>query len=397
MRIAVIRGAYLNQAEMASYQPLVKNHQLEAFASLKPIDGDFKFKVTNCFSPMDIPQCLFINKKIKMAIMNRLLGDSMLLWGIGDFFRKAKNDNKMFDIIHTAETYFYYTQQSLDIKKKGYAKKVVVTVWENIPHNHEGIKKRKAFKKRTIQEADHFLAVTKQAKKALVSEGCHPRKVSVIPMGVDLDKFKPRFIKGTPCKSARGPLVILFVGRLEKEKGVWELLEAFRELKNNFQSFNHVQDKFSIFNFQLNMIGQGSQKEKLLFKIREWGLNNHVTIKARKYHEMPLIYQNADIFVLPSKVTKYWQEQFGMVLVEAMASCLPIVATSSGAIPEVVGDAAILVPAGDSQSLERGIFKLINNPSLQADLAKRGLERARKYFDAQKIAKEIEKMYVDIL
>ena len=86
-----------------------------------------------------------------------------------------------------------------------------------------------------------------------------------------------------------------------------------------------------------------------------------------------------------------------MVLVEAMASGLPIVAYQSGAIPEIVGNAGILIKEGDRKNLAASIKRLCETKELRDKLGKIGRARAEKYFDAKKTAKQIAKLYMKLL
>ena len=375
-----MRGAYFNWGEMVNFLPLSSRHTLIGLTSNRPIHSTYSFPIKQFFCPADLPDWLFGNKRIKFGILNRLFGDAMMLVGLENYFREEYERGRGIDIAHTAETYFYFTQQCLDAKKKGYVKKVVVTVWETIPFNHEGIRGRKEFKQRTIREADHFLAVTERAKEALIQEGCPKEKITVIPMGVDIKLFTP--CKGSPCEGAGAALSILFVGRLEKEKGVWVLLEAVKNLYKTHKE-----------KFRVTMIGEGSQKGALIDAIREVSLKEVVEIKSVDYFEIQKEYQQADIFVLPSLPTKYWEEQYGMVLVEAMASGLPIIGSDSGAIPEVLGDAGIIVPHGNVRKLTGAIAQMVENKKKRVQLGKKSLERARIFFDNAEIFNKIEKLY----
>src|SRR3989344_5975033 len=177
---------------------------MTAFGSLTSYHDQFSFPVVKLPSPMDIPDFPY-----KMPILNRLFVDAHYLVGL-------ENRLKGFDIVHTAETYFHYTQQCLNAKRKGYVKKVNATVLENIPFNNEGIWGRKNYKRRSREELDHIIALTNKTKEALLAEGADPQKITVISHFVDTKRFKPSKTElSRRNASGRRDFTILFSGRLE--------------------------------------------------------------------------------------------------------------------------------------------------------------------------------------
>ena len=177
--VALVRGKFLNQYEMQSYEPLVDRYDLTAFGSMRPFHDTFAFPTVKLWSPMDIP-----NFPYKMPIVNRLTIDAQYLWGL-------EKRLTGFDIAHTAETYYHYTSQALRAKREGRVQAVVVTVLETIAHNNEGIWGRRGMKETARNEVDHFIAVSKRAKDALIAEGTNPNKITVIPYGIDTKRFSP--------------------------------------------------------------------------------------------------------------------------------------------------------------------------------------------------------------
>ena len=373
LRVALVRGKHLNPYELQTYSSLTKQVDFVGFSSFANTFSTFPFPVERLFSPIDLVgygERIGIPYRLSLGIVNRLFIDAHFLLGL-----ESKLEG--FDIAHTADTYYHFTQQCLRAKKQGFVKKVVATVWENIPFNNEGIWGRRSFKQRAIREVDHFIATTKQARDTLITEGCDPDKITVIYPGIDLNRFKPR-------KLRKDVKQILFVGRLVKEKGIWTIFEAFKQLYETFPDI------------KLRYCGDGEEKQALQKAIAEAGLVEAVSIMSAPYDQMPQVYHGADIFVLASHETKYWKEQFGMVLVEAMASWLPIVATNTGAIPEVVGEAGIIIKP-EATELKNSLEKLISDPQLRLTLRQKAELRAKRYFDQVKNGKQILDLFQNLI
>jgi len=382
MKIAIVRGKYLNKYEMQYYEPLVRKYKLVGFGSLSPIHDKFAFPVVKLPSPMDLP-----NFPYKMPILNRLFVDAQYLLGL-------EGKLQGFDIAHSAETYMHFTQQCLNAKKRGYVKKVVATVSENIPFANEGIWGRKKFKKRALEEVDYFVAISQRAKEALILEGCPEEKITVIGHHIDTKKFKiqnPKSkIPACPLGRQNSKLInILFVGRMEWSKGVYEVIFSAKKLLTDPELKNY--------SLNFTLVGEGGEEKRIFDLEKKLGIEKWLVHKVVSYEKMPEEYQKADIFLAPSLLTRHWQEQFGMVLIEAMACALPIVTTLSGAIEEVVGEAAVKVQPGDFFSLTRAIKNFILNPKARREYGKKARERAVKYFDIEIGAKKLEEVYKKVL
>jgi len=361
MKVAIVRGKYLNRFEMQNYASLASRFEMVGYASLFPIHSDVGFSVKKLASPMDLPDFPF-----KLAFLNRVMIDAMYLFGLEQQLRG-------FNLACVRETYFHFTQQALNAKQKGLVKKVIVTCSETIPFNHQGIWGRKRFKQRTIALADHFHCLTKRAKDCLVKEGVDPGKISVIGYGIDLDRFKPRLKKVI----GRNRLNLLFVGRLEEQKGIKELLEAYRRIKRDYPEVS------------LRIIGNGPLRSV----IEKQGIKTETI----PYSKMPAVYHQADIFVLPSRPTKHWEEYYGMALLEAMASGLPVVTTDCGAIPEVVGDAALILPHSNPEKLHSSLKQIISNTKKREIYGRKAYHHAKKYFDCRKQADKIGLLWREVL
>ncbi len=369
-RLAIVRGKFLNRFEMQQFEGLVPRYDITAFASRTPIHADFAFPTVRLVSPVDIPSFPY-----KMPILNRVFTDAHYLVGLEAKLRG-------YDIVHTAETYYHYTQQCLNAKRMGHVRRVVVTAWETRPHANEGIRGRSQFKKRARKHADHFVAATERAREALVSEGVVPSRISVIGPHIDTERFRP------VVKKHHG-LTVLFCGRFEKEKGVLDLLEAFGMLA--------ADRRFRTESLRIRFVGDGSLRGVITEKLAAFPPDWHSNVESATYLEMPAIYQSADLFVAPSIPTPTWEEQFGMVLMEAQASGLPIITTRTGGIPENVGNAAVLVEPGDAMAIALSLKDLLSHRIKRRILGSRARKRAVTVHDISHGVRQLDTLYRSLL
>jgi glycosyltransferase involved in cell wall biosynthesis len=203
------------------------------------------------------------------------------------------------------------------------------------------------------------------------------KQITVIPNGVDLDEFKP------VSSPSGNPFTILVVSRLIRRKGIEYLLDAVRLLRE--RSTQPV---------QLLIAGDGLFREGLKRRVKENNLENIVTFLGSIPHEkLPAIYQQADLFCLPSLA-----EGMANVILEALASGLPIIATkTSGSLelvhPEVNG---LLVQKADPADLMEKILILLNDPLKRRDFGQKSREMA-KQFSWPMVTGMYEKIYKQIV
>ena len=170
----------------------------------------------------------------------------------------------------------------------------------------------KPFGRRIFEQADKIIAVSKYEEQLLINDFAIDKgKISVIPNGISLGKYDNR--KAIPRESG----VILFVGRLEKYKGVQHIIETLPLLDKHFC---------------LEIVGEGRYKANLLSLTRKMGLNDRVEF----YQELPQqellnMYAKAGVFVLLSR-----QEAFSIVIAEALASKTPCIVANTSALTEWV-------------------------------------------------------------
>ena len=304
------------------------------------------------------------------------------------YYLSLKKYLKGFDVVYSCDiTRSAYTLASL---KDELGFKFLLSWWENIPYRAAFDERTSYHKRHIMEKVDMFLPFTETAKKVLQIEDVPEEKIEVIYPGVDLERFKP----GTKPEDLlaknnipKNSFVILYVGKLVSWKGVHNLVYAAKILKDK-----------GIKDFVVAVAGRGAQKENMEKIIKETKTEGHFRfLNFISYDEMPDVYRMADVFALPSYPTMIWQEQFGMVLVEAMACGKPIIASASGSIPEIIGDAGLTFVPGDFFEFAKKLALFIENRNLAHEVGQKGRRRAEEYFDARKNALSIYKMYRKVL
>jgi glycosyltransferase involved in cell wall biosynthesis len=112
---------------------------------------------------------------------------------------------------------------------------------------------------------------------------------------------------------------------------------------------------------------------------------------------MPRVLGGFDVLVLPSRSTPSWVEQFGRVLVEAMACGVPVIGSSSGEIPHVIGDAGLVFPEGDVEALRGQLAMLAASPEERRRLGELGRQRALAAYTQARIAEATYRVYLEML
>jgi glycosyltransferase involved in cell wall biosynthesis len=148
----------------------------------------------------------------------------------------------------------------------------------------------------------------------------------------------------------------------------------------------------------LRLVGDGPYRPRLEALSAKLGLAERVQFEPWKpAAEMPDYLSGLDVLVLPSLTRRNWKEQFGRVLVEAMACEVPVIGSSSGEIPHVIGDAGLVFPENDVAALRDALSELMNDPGLRAQLSQRGRARVLEHYTQQRIATETYDVYQRLL
>jgi glycosyltransferase involved in cell wall biosynthesis len=229
------------------------------------------------------------------------------------------------------------------------------------------------FERSVFRRSAYAIAGTTEALRVLRAKG-YAGPGAVIPQfGVDPDLFSP------DGRTIGGPPVIGFVARLVEEKGVLVLLDALAGLGGAWR---------------LHVIGSGPLEAKARRRAARLAIAHRITWeRGIPSTQVPERLRTFSLLVQPSLTRRHWKEQFGRALVEAMACGVPVVGSTSAEIPNVIGTAGLVVPEGDPLALRAAIARLLDDPTLRADLARRGRARALECYTHQRIAEQTVGVY----
>ncbi len=221
---------------------------------------------------------------------------------------------------------------------------------------------------------DHIFCASHEAVDVLHRQG-FAGSTSVLPL-VGVDR---RSSFAQPVPKLRETLglsgtVLGYVGRLVQDKGIDLFIRAVAQLPQPIA---------------LLIVGSGPLQTQLQELVADLGLSGRCRFIGNVAPEEVPRYMNImDILVLPSRTTTHWKEQFGRVLVEAMACKVAVVGSDSGAIPEVIGDGGRIFKENDLVDLTRVLNELVTNTTLRQTLANQGYQRVEAHYTAERVAEQ---------
>ncbi|MBP1707255.1 MAG: glycosyl transferase group 1, partial [Chloroflexi bacterium] len=235
------------------------------------------------------------------------------------------------------------------------------------------------FLKKWFERLDGRIAVSPPARDFINKH--FPSTYDIIPNGIDLDYFSPA---NSPLPEFQDEKTnILFVGRLENRKGLEYLLKAYRLIKPDCP------------NCRLIVVGPGTRlRRKYEKNIAESGLPDVVFTGRVDNKELPRYYKTADIFCAPAT----GHESFGIVLLEAMATGKPVIASDISGYRSVIADGldGILVPPKQEVPLAQAISSLMQNKTLRLQIGEKGRRKSLD-FGWDKVSRRVMDYYTRIL
>jgi len=285
-----------------------------------------------------------------------------------------------------------YAQMITLNKLLGLKAKNLFFTWWNLPYNLKfPVSLLEAY---NLSNTHGVIAGNQDGVEVLRQHGYHG-PIKVMPqLGVDESRFRPQ--PQPELKSQLGiqpdDFVVGFVGRFVEEKGLLTLGKALAGLQGH--------------PWKWLLLGRGPLQSVLVEKAAEWGIKDQVIlVESVPHDEVPSYINLMNTLVLPSETnTQFktltaagWKEQFGHVLIEAMASKVPVIGSDSGEIPYVIEDAGLVFPEGDVAALQNCLQQLMEQPELAQKLAQLGYERAMSQYTNQALARQLLDFYKQLL
>jgi glycosyltransferase involved in cell wall biosynthesis len=173
-----------------------------------------------------------------------------------------------------------------------------------------------------------------------------------------------------------------FVGALTRQKGVTILLEAMSRIRESTRCL---------------IVGDGPERRRLESHARSLGIDSRVEFAGTvPHHRIPDILRSLQVFVLPAVSLPGLEERFGRVLVEAMASGVPVVASDSGQIPSVVGEGGRIYPEGDPDALAEALEDILGNRAGAREMGSRARRRAVEHFSWEVVGRMTRAVYESV-
>ena len=245
--------------------------------------------------------------------------------------------------------------------------KLVFSTFQNITKRYPW--PLSSFERRSMTRADSWIAFGELVHTTLAGRDGYAGKPSrVITPGVDVDAFRPEASRGASMRRELGwpeaANVVGFLGRFEPQKGIGVLCQALEGLHTPWHAL---------------FVGGGTL-EPALRAFESQHPSRVRVITGVAHRDVPGWLNAMTVLCAPSQSTSRWREQFGRMLIEAMACGVPVVGSDSGEIPHVVGDAGVVVPEAHVSRWTAAIGLLLDDVEARREWSARGLSRARERF-----------------
>jgi glycosyltransferase involved in cell wall biosynthesis len=283
------------------------------------------------------------------------------------------------DIVQVEEEVFSLCAFEVAIWAKMHQKPLVIFGWENMERQLPLLRRQTC--QFVLDTASAIIPGNEDGARIMRAWG-YSGFLEVMPqMGVDTQLFTP-----ATNKSTEHELNIGFLGRLVPAKGIDLLFAAVAKLRAQGMSC------------RVTICGSGSGEAELRQQAEHLGIQDVIDWRGGVRHEQaPQEISQMDVLVLPSRTTSSWKEQFGHVLIEAMAMGVPVIGSSSGEIPNVIGRPDLVFPEEDVQGLADILARMIREPNWRRELEEYSIRRVEQLYSHQRIAKRLIDLWQTIL
>jgi glycosyltransferase involved in cell wall biosynthesis len=371
LKLLVVGHPFFLAYNQKKYVAMKRLHPTLQLRLVVPGHGRDRFEVTNCQVHPEL------NQQEVVPIATYFAGSHMTYMHspskIAENLRKFQPD-----VIHLeAEPQALIAVETVALQRR-VAKGAAVTLftWDNLVRRRGfpiGTVKRR-LRRYSLARASTMICGNREAAQLLSAEGIFTGQLEVLPQyGLDASEHQP----GTEPElrttlGLDGNLVIAHVGRLVPEKGLLDLFEALIPLQAH--------------PWKLLLVGAGPLEKEIR---EQWMVRlpgRIVLVPAVPYEQVARYLRCVDIFVLASRSTPTWKEQFGLTLAQAMLTGIPAIGSSSGAIADVLGPGGITFQEGHSEELSKALESLLTSAELRQRYAKAGRALALENYTSEKVA-----------
>jgi glycosyltransferase involved in cell wall biosynthesis len=233
-----------------------------------------------------------------------------------------------------------------------------------------------------MRQSTAIFARSEEIQQVLIRKKC-TCPIHVVPHGVDTKRFSPIVDKEIFRYKNRECVHFGYVGALVWHKGVHVLLDAVSDLRVPFK---------------LTIVGNGPELDVLQAQAASLSTSSNIQFnKSVPNAQLPDTLRNFDVLVLPSITVPNWKEQFGRIIIESMACGVPVVGSTCGSIPDVIGDGGLVFTERDAIQLRAILERLAKDSTLLENLTGKARQRAEKYFSWENVASRIYAIYNEML
>ena len=284
------------------------------------------------------------------------------------------------DLIHIDEEHYSFVTFQVNVIAKKRKIKTLCFTWQNIykrypfPFSY--------FERYNLNTCEQILIGNNEAGEVLLRKGFKKPMPYIPQFGVDRDIFFEKHSDKQRFGIESDKFIVGYVGRIVEEKGISTLIHAIAKVKDA----------------QLCIAGTGPYMDVLKHQILKLGIVDRVSILGGySSTEIAEFISCCDCIALPSLTRENWKEQFGRILVEAMACGVPVIGSNSGEIPKVIGEAGVVFNEQDFNQCAAAIEKIRTDLTFADRIVKEGLKKVDNLFTQDVIVKKTVDVYKNIL